>query len=1816
MTGVTSPVGISANNPGAPTGATLCIDIAVEDFDDLIGLQYTMHWDPTLFQFQGTQGYNLPDLAAGNFNNLNNSTLTFSWNEQSTGAGITLADGTVIYQVCFTVLGPGGSVSDFTFDGNPTVPEASGEGLSPTNQINFTNGTLNVTGTGGGANSVILTAESTSADPGSNFCIPITAESFDDIIAFQYSMNWDPSILMFTGTQNYNANLIALGPSSFNNSEPGVLRTTWNNPSNLPITLNDGETLYEICFDVIGSAGQIGTVSFSDMPLDIEITDSNGPNVILSPNSASITITNAGGFNVNPSDVNACPDDGTVCVPFIVTGFNQIAGTQWTVEFDPTILDFDQTDMAAIQNVAPGVLGLVNVSFNETALGSVRFSWNDPIGQGVTLQDNSTYFEMCFDIIGDLGTTTNVAITGSNASVEVSTPMEIITAGVGSATVNVTCDAVGGPAIDVSASAISDASCGDTTDGSINVSVSGGQAPLEFAWSPNTNDNTQSVSNLAPGTYTVTITDDNGATTSESFTIASPPAINASANATSETATAAGDGTITLTVSGGTPDYTYLWSDGQTTQNLTGLSPDTYTVTITDDNNCTMTASATVGTAITIGPGNPPGGPTGSTVVNDVNCNGDNDGAIDLVFSGGVSPFTYSWDNGSTDEDLSNLAPATYCVTVTDANNSSAEGCFTITEPDAITIDLVAITNASAEGFSDGSIDVTVTGGTGNMFYTWVPIGSTSTPDLTDQAAGTYTLTVVDGNMCSATSSPYTIEDGPAILMFDNDNTTTQSACADVCNGQITVAVTGGQAPFTYAWENGTAASSSNVITGLCPGNYQVTVTDATDAQTISPVINVAALPAITLTATITDESTNGANDGAVDLTVSGGSPNYTYSWSNNMTTQDISGLAPSNYIVTVTDARGCTESETFTVISSVPPVQIVGTQSVITDVSCNGGNDGAIDVALSGGLAPFSFSWTGGQPSQEDISNLTAGTYSLTVTDDAGNSATQSFIVGQAAAIQITCTTIPETSAGGDGGINVAVTGGTPGYTYEWFTADGTSISNSQNIANQTAGTFRIEVTDANGCVDSEICTIQGIFGASQVIINDVDCFGNNTGSINITTFGGRPPYSWIWRDSENNIVSQTEDLINRPAGTYTITMTDDAGQTFMDTYIINEPSMALTIANAVLTDEIAPDLGAINVSVQGGTPPYSYNWSNGATTEDLSNMEAGCYAVTVIDANQCLFFSEEYCLEYQPIQISVTGSMTSQPSCNGDANGAIMLNIDGGDSPYTIEWLDNSVTLTQSVPIDYTITNLPAGSYEPTITDNNGQVLVLPAIEVTEPDPISITPTVTAITDCPGNGSISLNGMGTQGGTSPYTYLWLGPNAFTAQTPIISNLSSPGTYSVTITDANDCTFDGGSIDVIMDVPELSVSLGSNSVTSIGCPMDADGSIDLVVTGGFCPDEITYIWNTGDETQDLDNLIADTYTVTIVDGDTEIVETFDVTAQTDLSVENAFVTTQPSGMCDGTASIVVNSSNGVTITWCDGQTGPNASGFCPGQVCEIMVMDVLGCAITTSVTFEDVIGGPLGVNPLVDTACGEDCDGAIDLNPFSGTAPYSFVWGTPGLGNVQFIDALCPGDYAYTITDANGQSINDVVTVAASELTLSFETEKPSMELAEDGAVTVNVAGGSGQYVYQWNDTNAQTSARAVGLGAGNYCVVVSDIETGCMTSACMFLDDNSADCLTARNIITPNNGDDKNDKFIITCLDLFETNTLEIYNRWGQLVIDYQDYGCISDNNSEEECWTGKNRRDIDLPEGAYFYVLRGTYLDGSPEEQIKGHITILRE
>ncbi len=503
-----------------------------------------------------------------------------------------------------------------------------------------------------------------------------------------------------------------------------------------------------------------------------------------------------------------------------------------------------------------------------------------------------------------------------------------------------------------------DVSCNGGNDGSAMSNPTSGDAPYTYSW--NTGQTTQSISGLTAGTYTVETTDSNGCVSTDTAIISEPFVIMVSASIINTTCNGGNDGSIDISVTGGVPPYSYSWSPGgETTQDISNLAAASYAVVVTDSNSCIQTDTFTVSepsmVAITL---------NGTDVTL---CTGNTNGAVDMTVTGATPPYTYSWSNGETSEDLANLAAGNYIVTVTDSNGCTATDNIDILEPTPITLSITTTDTECNE--TNGSATVTASGGSSPYTYLWSN-GDTGVM-MGSVGVGSYILTVADQNGCEATETVIINNIGGLSIAVDNVSNT---SCNGTSDGAISISVTGGATPYTYDWSNG---ATTEDITNLVAGAYEIVVTDADTCKFILT-IDVEEPDLLMLNSSST-LSACGLSTGSATVDVSGGTGPYTYMWSTGGTDSTITGISAASYQINVTDINGCTDSITVAVSDTGAALIAVDSVSIIP---C--GVPGSILITVSGGVPPYIFNWSNGDMT-EDLMNVPGGIYTIQVTDGVG---------------------------------------------------------------------------------------------------------------------------------------------------------------------------------------------------------------------------------------------------------------------------------------------------------------------------------------------------------------------------------------------------------------------------------------------------------------------------------------------------------------------------------------------------------------------------------------------------------------------------------------------------------------------------------------------------------------------------------------------------------------------------------------------------------------------------------------------------------------
>lgn len=792
---------------------------------------------------------------------------------------------------------------------------------------------------------------------------------------------------------------------------------------------------------------------------------------------------------------------------------------------------------------------------------------------------------------------------------------------------------------------------------------------------------------------------------------------------------------LTVEASGGvgSSSYNYQWYVSSTNSTTAGtpiigatnqsFTPPTNTagtlyyyciVTQPNDTGCNVTSSsATINVnlapSITVQP------------ISNTICLGQSTPTLSFTFINGLGTPTFQWYSNTSDSNTGGLlitgatnstyTPAVsmvgttyyYCViNFTDLTG----GCEIITtEAVAITINQIpVITNESTTICSGTTFTVNPTNSGGNSIpigttYIWSepvinPLGSitgasqqnapqteiSQTLINTTSSVATVTYSIIPtSGICQGDTFTVTVTVNPSI---NPNSIVNNSTCFGINNAVISTNITGGVPfssgnPYLINWigPNG-FTSTETTITNLEPGTYTLTVDDAggcpfTDSYIITEPADIQ----------ITVDSENditcfNSTNGSINITTIGGTGDYFYTWTYNGnpfgTSEDVSNLSPGTYIVSVTDINNCGPKTATFEITEPPLLEVTLINQI--NIECFGDTTGAIEVVTTGGTiaGAYSFSWLGPNgfsSTSQNLENLIAGAYVLTVTDDNGCEALLSVTLTQSPEIIISYTTTPISCYGAnDATLSVVLSGGVPPFQFTW-----NNLSTSLNQNNLSAGDYIITVTDAYGCVRVETITIpEAPVFVVNPIVTQITCFGANNGSINLNLTGGIPPVTLQWSDGS------TAGLIrnNLPPGTYTATISDGTPCFIVRTFTIIEPQLLVLSASLTQpTDCLNAASGTINLIVSGGTPPFTYQWSNGATTENLSGVVAGNYGVTVTDANGCTKSGQFTLIRPNPLTVAVN----TQTDANCETREVIQYFIaqaSGGLPPYNYQWSSGNVS------------------------------------------------------------------------------------------------------------------------------------------------------------------------------------------------------------------------------------------------------------------------------------------------------------------------------------------------------------------------------------------------------------------------------------------------------------------------------------------------------------------------------------------------------------
>jgi len=1284
------------------------------------------------------------------------------------------------------------------------------------------------------------------------------------------------------------------------------------------------------------------------------------------------------------------------------------------------------------------------------------------------------------------------------------------------------------------------------------ITINGNTAPYTINWTgPVTgsyisSDPGYQINNLSAGDYTISVKDNYGCYTNKSITISNTGnSLNLSLEATN--ASCGQKGAIWTTITGGKADYTIEWtgpSAGSLQTSTTGnriadLSAGTYSVRVTDKNNCSTTASITIGNN-----------------VQDFKISTESTNAICgqkgwawITMNGGSPNYNISWSgpiNGSASTSqsgyrLDNLIAGTYTIIVKEYNG--CEDSKTITIYDKGSDITLALEATSATCDSKGSIWATITGGTSGYSYSWTgpSTGSISTNQtgysIENLSAGTYTVTVRDSKGCETTKS---ITVGNDVQNFTISTESTNAICGQ--KGSTYITMNGGSPNYMIKW-SGPLSGTINSMAGyrldnLVAGTYTITVKDAKGCEDTKTVIIIDKGSDITLTLEATSATCD--SKGSIWATISGGTSGYNYSWtgpstgsiSTSQTGYSIENLTAGTYTVTVRDSKGCETTKSVTVGNDVQNFTI-STES--TNATC--GQKGWAYITMNGGSPNYNISWSG--PSSGSVNstatgyrldNLVAGTYTITVKDAKGCEDTKTVIIidnGSDITLTLEATNV---TCNGKGSIWATINGGTAGYSYSWTGPVTGSISTSETgykIENLPAGTYSITVRDSKGCESTKSVTIQSVGGNLTVTLTTTTAVAcAHDGTTDVTISDGKAPYTISYVGVTTGTVTANSDnyQLNLFPGDYTVFVKDSNGCEVSQKIKIYDNGSDLAI-NLTATGANCDNKGMLQVNISGGISNYQITWSGNGLNETittgnksfaLTDLAAGTYEVKVTDGIGCAVSKS--------VTVSNLGGnlglqlIPKNGTC-GQA-GAIDVNISGGAATYTISWSGASSGSATSSDAVYQISGLGIGNYEVTVKDANGcEIKETVAINAGSAVDFNLTATDA---ECNKNGNILVN---ITKGAPNYAISWTGPSSgsqnVSANVYKIEGLIA-GTYNITIKDANGCE---STKSVIVEATGSSLGL---TLTNTNASCGSNGSITATVTNG--EGDYTFSWTVSgsgsglgstkvsDPTYTIWDLPAGSYIVSVTDKNgcsiSKIIQINNTANELSLNVVGK------NASCGQASSIQVTIANGVPdfkIEWSGANTGifnTSANSYTITNVTNgetiVRVTDASGCSKAQAVIID---ANPNDVNftyQSKDASC--DNKGAIWLTISDGTAPYNIAWTGPSSGAsisadeaVQITD-LDAGVYSVTISDKSNCMITQTIEVnnTGGGTATNFSYKAGAVTCNVSGSVLVTMINGVAPFTVAWSGptngsrTASTTDIKIEDLVVGTYQVTVTSAN-GC---------------------------------------------------------------------------------------------------------------------
>lgn len=940
--------------------------------------------------------------------------------------------------------------------------------------------------------------------------------------------------------------------------------------------------------------------------------------------------------------------------------------------------------------------------------------------------------------------------------------------------------------------------------------------------------------------------------------------------------------------------------------------------------------------------------------------------------------------------------------------------------------------------------------------------------------------------------------------------------CDDRLITQLAVPITGITTPATFQWSTPDRAYTSNsAVTSGPPGDYSVTVTDAVGCVE-SDAITLHALDPMTISCN-SQAATKNQSDGKITYSFSGGQAPYDvevygpvdlYFHYNRAGTYTIQNLPAGDYEIYIYQVDYLLCDDPCLVTVPEKSCNLIISNPQIQHVSCAGDKNGSINLSVSGGQSPFRFNWNNGLTASQ-IQNLSGGTYSVTVTDHGGCTTTASFLVNEPSLPAFTTTVTPIPCHGGRGAISIIFNSGNP--QVRW--SDGSFLRSRDQLS---PGLYEVTISDGGSCsetlefelADPPLLAIQCALISHQTTQNGKE------GQINVKVTGGTPPYRLSLTGPKVlnpnlgfNSTYTFKDLI---AGSYTLGVTDSRGCVASCGTIIIETRLCTLSLTTITTSEIscfgAKD-GEAKINIAGSnTPTYTLTGPAGynqvQTQSTFSGLGPGTYNLTVKDPAGCSVASQVVIKEPYPLALVCQPTPISHVD---STDASIQVQWSGGVAPYTLTWsgADSEMTLSPQLAGLETLRHLDEGTYAVELRDKNG--CIISCEQVIEPIVCTLDVAMQSQAACAGGAGGQLS-LAVHQGTTPLTYTWQSPQQTLYNAGPFQGLAD-GTYAVTVTDRQGCSSSARSTLLSWPLPQVECAVTSHqrSVSGLEGVITVSGTPGHQVQVINQPDFIPQLISPVSVQVVLSNLTPGSYhlQITSPQGCTSTCTQEILSKTCTLSAKTQVEHLSCAESNDGALTLHITNPDPTRVSISGPNNGmwtiPQVSGLAAGTYL-FRVEDDYGCTQTGEVVLNapQPVTAQLTVQEPTDTL---SPNGIIAITPAGGQGPYTIVWLT---GQTDFFLAkLSPGRYNYTLTDAQGCSIQDSIELSltgatiCSGLKLDLQVNPTSCPQAADGTISLEVAGGTNSSLIAWS--NGAQASTLNQLAAGKYTVTVTD-HLGCL--------------------------------------------------------------------------------------------------------------------